>query len=490
VTPQPRLTAFRLRLPAPLAVVLLVAAWGLASLAAAQQIPYTVHVVALSDRDAALNVVGDLLRQGFPAYVVRSTSAQGDVFRVRVGAFANRLAALRYAEAMPQVAGGQPVPALAEAIPPGITPLAPRLLLEEPMAGLDVRLLRVGGELVVRAQQRTPLAPADYLVLTAGGGVERLSAWQLSEDATGARVWVRDMPLWPDTWREEPEEVREGYRSSFIGLVAERLDLAPEEVEAAQYSAGTGVPHLVVVERVSPGATEGPELLGLGLPASGMTPSGPLAYLGVDPELLPGLPDGVWLDLASGAVRGQLAPGGAGSADGAGGDVVGANEAGGDPAGPVDAGDTTDATGAEAAEAAEADAAEPRVQPTAPAEGAESGEAAEETEDTEDTEEAEEAEEAPAPPEAAGAGEVDVAGDGVDVAEVDAAPEGGTVVAGDGWRATPDGPFVRLTVTPSAEGARASSWRAAYGTPLWSDGQRLVAHVGQVLLVYDFLPRD
>lgn len=173
MTPQPRLTALRLRLPAPLAVVLLVAAWGLASLAAAQQIPYTVQVVALSDRDAALNVVGDLLRQGFPAYVVRSTSAQGDVFRVRVGAFANRLAALRYAEAMPQVAGGQPVPALAEAIPPGITPLAPRLLLEEPMAGLDVRLLRVGGELVVRAQQRTPLAPADYLVLTAGGEIGR-----------------------------------------------------------------------------------------------------------------------------------------------------------------------------------------------------------------------------------------------------------------------------------------------------------------------------
>src|SRR5690606_23820850 len=104
------------------------------------------------------DIMTDLLRHGYPAYVVRSTSSAGDVFRVRVGAFANRPAALLYAESMPQVAGGQPVPALAEAIPSGLTPLAPRLVLSQDLTGLDMRLLMVGDSLALRTQQRTPLA--------------------------------------------------------------------------------------------------------------------------------------------------------------------------------------------------------------------------------------------------------------------------------------------------------------------------------------------
>ncbi|HZJ10070.1 MAG TPA: SPOR domain-containing protein, partial [Trueperaceae bacterium] len=122
--------------------------------ALAQSISYTVQVVALSDREAALNLQSDLIREGFPAYVVRSTSAQGDVFRVRVGAFANRAAALRYASGMPVTGGGQPVPALAEAIPPGITPLAPLLLVELPFSGRDVAVDRLGEALVIRSQVR------------------------------------------------------------------------------------------------------------------------------------------------------------------------------------------------------------------------------------------------------------------------------------------------------------------------------------------------
>ena len=108
----------------PRRAVRLLAALFLCALpaAVAQQASYTIQVVALSDRDSATDIMGDLLRQGFPAYVVRSTSSAGDVFRVRVGAFANRPAALLYAEAMPLVAGGQPVPALAEGIPEGHTP--------------------------------------------------------------------------------------------------------------------------------------------------------------------------------------------------------------------------------------------------------------------------------------------------------------------------------------------------------------------------------
>ena len=86
---------------APFKLALALALAGHLTLASAQSIAYTVQVVALSDQEAALGIQTDLLREGFPAYVVRSTSDQGDVFRVRVGAFADRASTLLYASGMP-----------------------------------------------------------------------------------------------------------------------------------------------------------------------------------------------------------------------------------------------------------------------------------------------------------------------------------------------------------------------------------------------------
>ena len=95
--------------------------------AAAQDLlaPYTVQVAALSDPEAAIQVSGDLLRDGFPSYVVRAEGAAGAVYRVRVAAFGDRATADRYARALGERIGGAPRPALAEAIPAGILPLAP-----------------------------------------------------------------------------------------------------------------------------------------------------------------------------------------------------------------------------------------------------------------------------------------------------------------------------------------------------------------------------
>jgi hypothetical protein len=149
-----------------------VAVW----LGAALAISYTVQVIAVSDQASALSISRDLLRDGYPAYVVRSTGAQGDVFRVRVGAFANRGAALRYAESMPEVAGSRPVPALAEAIPQGIMPLAPRLLLQQAWDSQDVRVSPWPGGLALRIQSVDPLRQALYVVFQ--DGIERrFEAW-------------------------------------------------------------------------------------------------------------------------------------------------------------------------------------------------------------------------------------------------------------------------------------------------------------------------
>ena len=139
-------------------------------------ISYTVQVIAVSDQASALSISRDLLRDGYPAYVVRSTGAQGDVFRVRVGAFANRGAALRYAESMPEVGGSRPIPALAEAIPQGIMPLAPRLLWQQRWETQDVRVLPWPAGLALRVQSVDPLRQALYVVFQ--DGVERrFEAW-------------------------------------------------------------------------------------------------------------------------------------------------------------------------------------------------------------------------------------------------------------------------------------------------------------------------
>lgn len=277
---------------APARLALALALTGCLALTLAQSVSYTVQVVALSDREAALGIQTDLLRQGFPAYVVRSASEQGDVFRVRVGAFADRAATLLYAAGMPAVAGGQPVPALAEGIPSGVTPLAPALLLQVPTPeGAGVYAWQ--GGLVLRLPADT--GPAEYVIVD-GLSVQRHRAYLLGE-RDGARLWVRETLLWPPTWQEESEAVREGFRTSLLGLLSERLGESFEAVEAAAFVPAEGAaPRVVVVEVEAPSEPDGVSLLGLGLPGAGMGEHGPLEYLGLDAADLPEPPEETSLD--------------------------------------------------------------------------------------------------------------------------------------------------------------------------------------------------
>jgi len=96
-----------------------------------------------------------------------------------VGSFANRAAAVRYAAAMPDVAGARPVPALAEAIPAGIMPLAPRVLWQSPAAGADLRVLPWPGGLALRRQALDPLRQATY-DLVQGNEVRTVRAWRVA----------------------------------------------------------------------------------------------------------------------------------------------------------------------------------------------------------------------------------------------------------------------------------------------------------------------
>ncbi len=265
--------------------------FAVAGVAAAQGISYTVQVVALSDKAAALELQTQLNAQGFPAYVVRSTTADGDVYRLRVGAFANRQAALVFAEAMPQVAGGRPVPALAEAIPPGIVSLAPRLLTRIIPEARELAVAPWPGGLAVRLQQRSPLSEARYVLLL-GAEMSSFDAWLAVPGEDGDRTQVRNLPLWPDSYETDPPEAREAYRSSVLSLVAETLSLPLNDVIATEFHANNEErPSLVVVERVRPTAQDGGTLTALGVPELGLSPTGPVQYLALDAADVPQAPE-------------------------------------------------------------------------------------------------------------------------------------------------------------------------------------------------------
>lgn len=218
----------------------------------AQAISYTVQVVAVSDQASALDVQRDLLDASYPAYVVRASIAQGDIFRVRVGAFANRPAALLFASAMPQIAGGPPLPALAEGIPAGVMPLEPRVLTQ--LSAEEVQVLPWRDGLALRVQA-DPAVPASYHVFR-GDETLVFEAWhaQPGEDEV---LRLRNLSLWPASWEEEGSEAREEYRVALLDSVAEQLGVTAAELEKFQRRPVYGAPFLPIVERMAFPGTDG-----------------------------------------------------------------------------------------------------------------------------------------------------------------------------------------------------------------------------------------
>jgi len=271
----------------------------LAGVALAQSIAYTVQVVALSDKDSALALQAKLNADGYPAYVVRSTTGLGDVYRVRVGAYANRQAALVYADTMPAIAGGKPIPALAQAIPPGIVSLSPRVLTRIIPEGREVSVVAWSGGVAVRLQQQTPLSEARYVVLN-GDQVDSFDAWLAVPNEDGSITRLRNLSLWPDNYQQDSAEARDAFEASVLSLVADGLGISLSDVKATIYRPDPSeAPRLIVLESVTPGAkgTETSKLLALGVPELGMTPYGPTQYLALSPGELPDPPTATALSL-------------------------------------------------------------------------------------------------------------------------------------------------------------------------------------------------
>jgi hypothetical protein len=253
------------------------AAWLTATPGLAQGgAPYTVQVAALSDSDAAIELSGVLLRSGFPSYVVRAEGAAGAVFRVRVGAFGDRLSADRYARAMGFETPLDPRPALAEAIPSGILPLAPiRWFRLEPGQSAEVvawadeaRAARVEG----------PDGASRYLL--EDGRV--FDAWWARALPDGGREEVAAVALDAGSAQEEEAAVREALFRQRIRLVADRagLDAATLEDEAVRGEAGE---RWLVVWRQIPADGSEERVLGVARRDAGPGSRDPAAWLGGTP---------------------------------------------------------------------------------------------------------------------------------------------------------------------------------------------------------------
>lgn len=254
---------------AALRAFLAVSTWLLAvpASAAAQEIAYTVQVVAVSDQSQAFSLLRELGVAGYPAYATRTATDGGDVVRVRVGGFGNRAAALLYAEAMPDfpVQGSRPLPALADNIPPGVMPLQPRLLFDTELG--EFTLLAWPGGAAVEEPPASPGLRTYHLFQ--GGMAAQFEAWSAWPDDDGLVLRYRDLLLWPEQWQELPGEVLAREVRTQLDFLAARLGVDAELLESALRQRGD-VPVVVVLERFNPILNPGlGQLLAVTLPAEG-----------------------------------------------------------------------------------------------------------------------------------------------------------------------------------------------------------------------------
>lgn len=210
-------------------------------------VPYTVQVAALSDSEAAIDLSGALLRDGFPAYVVRAEGAAGSVFRVRVAAFGDRVSAERYAVALGERRGGEPRPALAEAIPSGILPLAPTRLAR--VEGDARAVVLAWGEDAIMVRTGPEDGAAEY---RPGDGSAPFTAWWAAPREDGGRDEVARLPLDDPAAASDEPAVRDALFRQRLRLVADQTGLDAGRLEAEAVRGETGQRHLVVWRTVGP----------------------------------------------------------------------------------------------------------------------------------------------------------------------------------------------------------------------------------------------
>lgn len=276
-------------------------------------ISYTVQLFASSDEAKASQLQAELAGQGYKAYLLRVPTAQGQVYRIRVGVFGNRAAAALFAQVMPSVEGSTPSPALAEGgVPQDFIPLQPALLGQY---DLETTLVQVfpwpvpesvapettpqeavtdetaeGPETLGPTPSpstpkpefsTTPLEETPPSEPTANAGFSEnvasqpvmairvqprdaseqahyrigdleFEAWQAAPEQDGWILRVRSFPVWPDDWQTTSEVERTQYRETVLANLSGDLDLTPQQLEPFVFELPDKAPFIIVVERFNP----------------------------------------------------------------------------------------------------------------------------------------------------------------------------------------------------------------------------------------------
>jgi hypothetical protein len=267
----------------------------------ASAISYTVQVVALSDQEAALALQRRLISEGYPVYLISVQTESGSVYRLRVGAFANRNAAVSFASAMGTVDGATPAPALAEGIPQGLIPLEPELLASYPHQPGTTRLELIpwGDGEALRFQSRAEgeVLQAEYRILTPELVKLPFGAWRAVPDPqnpTAESLWrVRNFLLWPPNFAELSDAERDAYEDERLFALSASFGLSSQALRAYRFQpAGSSAPYIVLAERLNLTSSEQRRFPALGDPNAALQAHGPeLVWLeGEAPE---GFPDGL-----------------------------------------------------------------------------------------------------------------------------------------------------------------------------------------------------
>ena len=249
----------------------------------AQAVSYTVQVAAFSDEVTAKQSWQELVDQGFPAYLISAPTAQGQIYRIRIGTFANREAAALFATSMQGLSGSNPSPALAENIP-GEYLFQANLLGAYDLNTTTVQLFPWNGQTALRIQDKDSTEPALYKI----DDLE-FSAWRATPDDEGWIIRMVSLPLWDLKAPEATQEAREQYRSVVLANIADQLELTPKQVAAFEFNSEgqNQPPYLVLVERWNPETEQTNFLKAIGQEGSEMTAYGPelVRFQGEDVEI-------------------------------------------------------------------------------------------------------------------------------------------------------------------------------------------------------------
>ncbi len=233
-------------------------------------ISYTVQVIALSSESNVKLLEERLKKLGFPAYTITIPTNQGQIFRLRVGSFANREAAQKYAQAMQGFLDSAPVAQLAEGIPDNLVPFEAKTWASFSTKDTIIKIDSKQDKTIIRIQTLGEFTEASYFIDELSFTAYRAI---LTDDNKIVRVSSRR--LWPEVYPLDSNTERDIFYQNTVAELAVKLDIELGEIQKHQFLNQKSEPFLVLVEQMDIQTGNFELLKALGKPESRINEYGP-----------------------------------------------------------------------------------------------------------------------------------------------------------------------------------------------------------------------